>query len=284
MTVPAAPIEPTSYVFDRDRSEEERRLIAQSRLLDPITEPLLREAGLGPGMHVVDLGSGVGDSSILAAHIVGPTGSVLGLERAPEAAALARRRVAEASLDNVTFVEANITALDEILAEHPGPVDAVLGRWILLWVPERQAVLRACARWLRPGALVWFQEFDATYDFAEPSTPLWDRLHAWLQQTADGLGIEKRMGPKLHRAFRDAGLPWPQLRGCTLMWSAPVAPVWFWVNIFRGLLPAMEELGVATAEQLGLETLGDRLTAELRAAESAMIFVPNTAAWVRLPD
>lgn len=51
-----------------DRTEEERRLIAQSQLFNPMTEPLLREAGIGPGMHVVDLGPGAGDLCLLIAE------------------------------------------------------------------------------------------------------------------------------------------------------------------------------------------------------------------------
>jgi ubiquinone/menaquinone biosynthesis C-methylase UbiE len=165
-------------------------------------------------MHVLDLGSGAGDSAILASRLVGPTGSVVGIERSPEQVALARRRVADMGLDNVTFREGDVAALSEVLAVHPTPVDAVVGRAILMWVPERNAVLSTCARALPPGALVWFLEPDMTYDYAMPSSPLWDRVRSWVVQTIDGLGAETRMGPKLHRAFRDAGLPSP-----ALMWN-----------------------------------------------------------------
>lgn len=284
MTATPTPSEPAAYVFDTDRAEEERRLILQSRLLDPITEPLLLEAGLGPGMHVVDLGAGAGDSAILASRIVGPSGSVLGIERACQTVALARHRVAEAGIDNVTFLEGDVAALDDVLAAHPVAVDAVLGRLILMWVPNRQAVLRACARRLRPGALVWFLEPEITYDYAVPASPLWKQLYSWVQQTMEGLGVENRMGPKLHWAFREAGLPSPELRGRTLMAGGQAAPVWFWVNIIRGLIPAMEQLGVATATEVDLETLGARLAAELAASEGAMIIPPCTAAWARVPD
>ena len=222
------------YAFARDRAEEERRLIAQSHVLDPITEELLRQAGLGPGMHVLDLGSGAGDTTILAARLVGPTGSVLGIERSPEQAALARRRVADMGLDNVAFRAGDVAALDEVIAAHPTPIDAVIGRLILMWVPQRNAVLRACARALPPGALVCFLDFDMNYDYAMPSSPLWDRVRAWLVQTLDGLGAESRMGPKLHRAFLEAGLPAPVLESRTIMAGAPTAPVWVIVNAIRG--------------------------------------------------
>ena len=161
------------YAFATDREEEERRLVAQSRLFEPMTEELLRQAGLGPGMHVVDLGSGAGDTAILAARLVGPAGSVFGVERSPEQAAMARRRVADLGLDNVTFVEGDVAAFGDLLDGRAAPVDAVIGRLILMWVPDRAAVLRTCAERLAPGALVWFLEPDLTYDYAMPASPLW---------------------------------------------------------------------------------------------------------------
>lgn len=271
------------YAFAGNRAEEERRLIAQSRVLDPITEELLRQAGLGPGMHVLDLGSGAGDSAILAARLVGPTGSVLGIECSSDQAALARRRVADMGLDNVAFREGDVAALSEVIAAHPMPIDAVIGRLILMWVPQRNAMLRTCAEALPPGTLVWFLEPDMTYDYAMPSSPLWDRVRAWLVQTLDGLGAENRMGPKLHRTFREAGLPAPVLETRTIMAEAQTAPAWVIVNAIRALLPTMEQLGVAAPSEVDLETLEDRLRAELTANDGAMIVPPLTAAWARLP-
>src|ERR1700742_2764276 len=96
------------YGFDTDRDAEDRRLVRQAQLFDPLTAPHLKEAGLGPGMHVLDLGSGAGDTALLAADLVGPTGSVLGVERSPGAIALARRRVAAAGAGNVTFVDGDV--------------------------------------------------------------------------------------------------------------------------------------------------------------------------------
>jgi ubiquinone/menaquinone biosynthesis C-methylase UbiE len=275
--------DPDPYAFASDRSEEERRLVAQSRLFEAITEQLLREAGLRRGMHVVDLGSGAGDTTILAARLVGPTGSVLGIERSPEQAALARRRVADLGLDNVTFQEGDVAALGDLLGGHPGPVDAVMGRLILMWVPGRETVLRACAERLAPGTLVWFLEGDLTYDFATPCPPLWTEVQGWLLRTLAGLGAESRMGLKLYRSFRDAGLPGPTLESRTIMTGGPTAPVWFLANIARALLPTMTQLGVADAADVDIDTLEQRLLADLTAHEAAMIVPPLTAAWVRVP-
>lgn len=271
------------YAFATDREEEERRLVAQARLFEAMTEESLRRAGVGAGMHVVDLGSGAGDTAILAARLVGPTGSVFGVERSPEQAALARRRVADLGLDNVTIAEGDVAAFGELIAGLPTPVDAVIGRLILMWVPDRAAVLRTCAEQLPPGALVWFLEPDLGYDFAMPTRPLWADVQRWFLAAMEALGAECRMGPNLYAAFRAAGLPAPTLDCRTIMDGAGSAPVWFWVNIIRALLPLLGEAAIVEPDEVGIDTLEARLQVDLAAGEAAAIVPPMTAAWARLP-
>ena len=62
---------------------EHERLIRQAQWVNPHTERCFREAGIGPGYRVLDLGSGVGDVALLLAQLVGPTGEVIGVERDP---------------------------------------------------------------------------------------------------------------------------------------------------------------------------------------------------------
>jgi len=58
-------------------NSEHNRLIRQATRIAPYTERLLREAGIGPGQRVLDLGSGVGDVAMLLARIVGPSGAIV---------------------------------------------------------------------------------------------------------------------------------------------------------------------------------------------------------------
>ena len=62
-------------------SAEHARLIRQAVIWDPFTERLFRDAGIGPGQRVLDIGSGVGDVAMLAARLVGQSGAVIGVER-----------------------------------------------------------------------------------------------------------------------------------------------------------------------------------------------------------
>src|ERR1700760_1634613 len=77
---------------------EVRRLLLQGRLYNDYTEHGLRLAGLRPGMRVLDVGCGPGDVSFIAARLVGPTGSVLGVDAAPAMIALAQARATEKGL------------------------------------------------------------------------------------------------------------------------------------------------------------------------------------------
>lgn len=71
-----------TYPF-ADRAAEYERLIRQGSIFDPLTRRLLETAGLAPGMRVLDIGSGAGNVSRLAAEIVGPAGRVLAVDADP---------------------------------------------------------------------------------------------------------------------------------------------------------------------------------------------------------
>ena len=70
---------PKTYEL-RSSETEHRRLVRQAWLLEPLTERLFREAGIGHGMRVLDLGCGMGDVAMLAARLVGPSGRVVAVD------------------------------------------------------------------------------------------------------------------------------------------------------------------------------------------------------------
>src|SRR6516164_5662148 len=92
------------YLLGNTDAEHER-LIRQATRLAPVTESFFREAGIGPGQRVLELGSGVGDVAMLVARLVGPSGEVVGVERDVRSIARAQRRLREAGIGNVTFVQ-----------------------------------------------------------------------------------------------------------------------------------------------------------------------------------
>src|SRR5215472_10896035 len=93
------------YVLGHSPAEIQR-LKAQAEILRPITERLLLNAGIGPGMRVLDIGCGAGDVAMLAAGLVGPSGSVVGIDRNPQVLAMARERALAGGLQHIGFEEA----------------------------------------------------------------------------------------------------------------------------------------------------------------------------------
>src|SRR5689334_2745261 len=93
---------PPEYVLGSSE-EEVARLDLQAGAIAPATALLLQAAGIGPGMRVLDLGSGPGHVALMVAEMVGPEGSVLGVDQSAALLEVAERRRQEAGLANVAF-------------------------------------------------------------------------------------------------------------------------------------------------------------------------------------
>src|SRR5215467_14840558 len=130
---------PASYALGYTHAEHER-LIRQAERIAPVTERLFREAGIGAGHRVLDLGSGLGDVSMLVARLVGPSGEVVGIERDGTSIEQARGRVVAAGFRNVRFIQ---TDVKQIVSDKP--FDAAVGRFILMFLPDPISVLRSVA-------------------------------------------------------------------------------------------------------------------------------------------
>ena len=90
------------YAFGRGRAEYER-LIEQAEIFRPLTERMLRSAGIRTGMHVLDVGCGAGDVSFLVSALVGPGGSVTGVDLDGDVIGVAEQRRAAQGITNVSF-------------------------------------------------------------------------------------------------------------------------------------------------------------------------------------
>ena len=102
---------------------------------------------LAPGERVLDLGSGAGTDSLVAAQMVGPQGSVTGIDMTPEMLENARASAAEMGADNVSFVEGEV----ERLPFADGSFDVVISNGVIDLVPDKDAVFGEIFRVLAPG-------------------------------------------------------------------------------------------------------------------------------------
>ncbi|MGH8174002.1 MAG: class I SAM-dependent methyltransferase, partial [Rhodanobacteraceae bacterium] len=258
----------TPYVLGHG-SEEHRRLMLQSRFVGDLTEIVFQRAGLAPGMSVLDVGCGAGDVSFLAAAFVGPSGKVLGIDQSPDSVALASERAKKAGLSNVRF---EVGVLDDLATS--GPFDALVGRLILLYLKDPPATLRKLAELVRPGGVIAFQEMEMATARSAPEVPLFKRCGGWIVEAFQRAGVETSMGSRLFSIYKQAGLPEPQMISGGRVEGSAQSDIYEWLaQTVRSLLPMIEKTGVATKDEVGIDTLADRLRAEVT-TQGAVVHSP----------
>ncbi len=259
-----------------------QRLLVQGQLFNPFTRRLLGDAGLRAGMHVLDVGCGPGDVSLLAAELVGEQGSVLGVDTNASVLQMAHARAQAAGLSHVSFLVGNI---DELAFTQQ--FDAIVGRLILMYMREPASVLRQLSTHLRPGGVLAFQEHDipAQRDATLPASPLWEQAVDWCTQAFQRVGVESRMGMKLSSAFLEASLPPPQLRYEAAIGAGPEwAGYEVLAGVVRDLLPLLQKFGIATTEDIRIETLAVRLREEVASAGGVARLPALVSAWTRIGE
>jgi ubiquinone/menaquinone biosynthesis C-methylase UbiE len=265
---------PTSDYALGSTDAEHERLIRQATWLAAHTERLFREAGIGPGRRVLDLGSGVGDVSLIAARLVGPAGEVVGIERDPRSIARATARMAEAALRNVSFTQSDVSQLsgDE-------PFDAVVGRYILMFLPDPVSVLRSLSQVVRPGGVLAFQEPSwGSFHLQSARLPLWSVGASLMEVTFQRSGTNTALGPALSRIFQEAGLPVPSTQTDTLLG----AEQWM-ADVLHSLRPQMIQLNLSLEPLGDFETLSERLQTEVKAFKTTTPLPALVSAWSRKP-
>jgi SAM-dependent methyltransferase len=265
----------SNYALGHSEDELDR-LKTQARLIDPITRRFFHEAGIERGMRVLDVGCGAGDTSVLIAALVGDGGEVVGVDRAP--AAIAAAQAKSAGHRNLHFLEG-----DPAEMRFEQPFDAVAGRYVLMFQKQPAAMLRRLASHLRPGGVMVFHELDYGGISSVPPLPTFDQVWHWNAETTRLYGADPRMGVKLLATYVTAGLPMPTVRVDALSGKGAGSADLLLLarNLTRSLLPEMDRLGVASREQVNIETLLDRMQREAVAADSVVVGHLQFGAWSR---
>jgi len=267
------------YALKRSREEYER-LTRQAALFRGMTQRLFDAAGLAPGMRVLDVGSGAGDVAFLAAELVGPEGVVVGVDVDGAALANARARAELLGLQNVRFVEGDVrtAALDN-------DFDAAVGRLVLMYLEDPAQALRAIAARVRSGGVIAFQELDLDPGVDGRSLPggtLWDETGQLVIETFVLAGAHVRMGRQLYGAFLAAGLAAPAMFEEALVGGGPDFAAYAWLaGVVHSLAPLMHGLGLATTEDLGLDTLAERIRDDAVTGRAVVWTPPLIGAYAR---
>jgi SAM-dependent methyltransferase len=235
-----------------------------------ITLRWLADAGIGPGQRVLDVGAGPGSVTALLLEHIGPDGSVVGLDR--DAAFLEQARARHAGRP-VVYREVDLAGP---LPDDLGTFDAIVGRRVLMYLPDPVGTLRSLARLLRPGGVVFFQEF--VLDDAPSALPLHDTVRDWLITMLRGERASWTMGAALPGLFAEAGLGWPVMRA-EIDVATPGQPDSL-VDRIRFVLGRLAAAGIDPAT-IDVETLSARLHAERAAVGVPWMADRAVAAWAR---
>jgi SAM-dependent methyltransferase len=264
----------TEYVLGSD-STEIARLDQQATAIAGASDALLRAAGIGPGMRVLDLGTGLGHVAAQVAELVGPGGSVVGVDReVPLLAVAEQRRVA----DNVRFAEADVRSV-----RFDEPFDAVVCRFLLFHLPDAVDVLRHHrASSLRPGGTLLVIDYDMGASRSEPPVPLVVQAVGWVEAAFRAAGASPRIGARLVPMLREAGLAEIRSLGIQAYFppGEPPGPALL-AGVVRSLHDAIVRHGIATEEEIDLDTLTERLQREVDAAGAVVLPPTVVGAWGR---
>jgi hypothetical protein len=117
-----------------------------------------------------------------------------------------------------------------------------------------------------------------------PDLPHTLRAFEWIRGAFGGAGMDLTMGLKLSSIFEDAGLPTPALRVDTLVLRGADSPLYEWIaGTVRSVIPFLERSGQATAAEVDVDTLADRMRTEVAAARGVALIPPFVGAWARKP-
>jgi SAM-dependent methyltransferase len=267
----------TRYVLGND-APELARLDFQANLIDTPTRLLLREAGLRPGMRVLDLGTGLGHVARIVRSFVGEAGSVVGIDQSAQALAVAQQRGAKDDEKNVSFAVGNVATW---IAQEK--FDAIVGRLILFHAPDPLLVVRHHLGNLRPGGLFVGIDYDTAAARTEPAVALVDDTLSWVVQAFSLAGASPSIGARLGPILEQAGLndvrtfgiqaylPAHNRSGATLL-----------AGVVRSLAGEITRRGIATPERMDLPTLETRISDALTQAKAVLLPPTVAGAWGRL--
>jgi ubiquinone/menaquinone biosynthesis C-methylase UbiE len=183
-----------------------RRLCILHNIYSPAGRRVLLQAGLAPGMRVADFGCGIGAVTRMLAEMVGPTGSVTGIDgngaQLDEAQIICKR----AGLANLSFVEADACATGLPRESF----DLVYCRFLLLHLPDPASCLREMRDVLKPGGLLVVEDGDLATATSQPPTAL-NAFSDLFTRLGPTRGLNYSLAGNLYHMVKAAGFSNPDI-------------------------------------------------------------------------
>jgi ubiquinone/menaquinone biosynthesis C-methylase UbiE len=194
------------YVLRGGRTGYDRlRVLAASRRTD--TLELFKLAGLRPGMRCADLGCGSGDVTFELATLVGPAGSVVGVDMDQAKLEPARVVGRERGLVNVAFQEGDVNQW-----QATGGYDFVYCRFLFQHLAQPVDLLRRMWEAVRPGGVLAVEDADLEGIFCDPDNAGFSFYRRFYAEVLARNGGDPGCARRLARYFREIGITDPAMR------------------------------------------------------------------------
>lgn len=247
------------------------------RLLDRVygasTRRMLLEAGLKPGMRVLDMACGVGTVTCWIAEQVGASGSVVAADVSPDQLRVARATWESCEgLPPVEYIEAS--AYDTGLPAES--FDLVHTRLLLCHLNRPEDAIREFYRLLKPGGVFVCSDLYGAGMLSEPMTRAWARSMEIIFALAKSIGVNYNHGLRLPERMLAAGFQRPEVSFDTPVYMrGPEKRLW--ELTFAEVGPAIARTGVATLQEV--EDLAAQMKIEAEDETTLMVPYPLLCAW-----
>lgn len=188
-----------NYLLEVGKADQ-KRLEILHKIYSPFTIEFLKQSGLKAGMHVGEVGCGIGDMSCLFAKMVGPTGKVTATDISEDQLAIAEEKSKKLGLTNIEFKQISVNEFTKLNQQF----DLVYSKWVLIFLKNPFEGLQQMYNSLKPGGILTCEECSAdnTDVFSYPESACTDFFVKLMSINFHAIGLDGRLGDKLYSYFK----------------------------------------------------------------------------------